>query len=81
MKRLLYIAASPRKERSRSAMVADHLLARLTQRYPALMVERLDVFAANFPAFDQEAVEGRYNLLAGNAVDPAQAAAWQELKR
>jgi FMN-dependent NADH-azoreductase len=80
MKRLLYIAASPRKERSRSAMVADHLLARLTQRYPALTVERLDIFATNLPAFDQEAVEGRYNLLAGNAVDPAQADAWQELK-
>jgi FMN-dependent NADH-azoreductase len=80
MKRLLYIAASPRKERSRSAMVADHLLARLTQRYSALKVERLDIFAANLPAFDQEAVESRYNLLAGNAVDPAQEATWQELK-
>ncbi len=80
MKRLLHIVASPRQERSRSAMVAEHLLARVMQRHPALEVERLDLFAANLPAFDHAAVEGRYHLLAGHAVDPAEAAIWQELK-
>ena len=81
MKRLLLIGASPRKERSRSAMVADHFLARIQARYPAMKVERLDLFEADLPAFDQDAVEGRYHLLSGNAVDPAQAAAWQDLKK
>ncbi|MEY3906714.1 MAG: hypothetical protein RIR59_1537 [Pseudomonadota bacterium] len=80
MKRLLHIIASPRQQRSRSAMVADHLLARLVQRYPALEVEQLDVFAAKFPPFDHDAVDGRYHLLAGHPVDPDQAAIWQELK-
>ena len=81
MNRLLYIGASPRKERSRSAMVADHLLVRLKERYPALLVERLDLFDIDLPAFDQDAVAGRYHLLAGNAVDPAQADAWRDLKK
>jgi len=81
MNRLLYIGASPRKERSRSAMVADHLLVRLKERYPALLVERLDLFDIDLPAFDQDAVAGRYHLLAGNAVDPGQADAWRDLKK
>lgn len=81
MNRLLHICASPRKERSRSAMVADRFLARLMERYPALVVERLDLFDVDLPSFDQNAVEGRYHLLAGDAVDPAQTAAWQDLKK
>ena len=81
MNRLLYIGGSPRKERSRSAMVADRFLARLKERYPALSVERLDVFDIDLPAFDQDAVAGRYHLLAGNAVDPEQADAWRDLKK
>ena len=81
MNRLLYIGASPRKERSRSAMVADRFLARLKERYPALSVERLDVFDIDLPAFDKDAVAGRYHLLAGNAVDPEQADAWRDLKK
>ena len=81
MNRLLYIGGSPRKERSRSAMVADRLLTRLKERYPALSVERLDVFDIDLPAFDQDAVAGRYHLLAGNAVDPEQADAWRGLKK
>jgi len=81
MNRLLYIGASPRKERSRSAMVADRFLARLKERYPALSVERLDVFDIDLPAFDQDAVAGRYHLLAGNAFDPEQADAWRGLKK
>ena len=81
MNRLLYIGGSPRKERSRSAMVADRFLARLKERYPALSVERLDVFDIDLPAFDRDAVAGRYHLLAGNAVDPEQADAWLDLKK
>lgn len=81
MNRLLYIGGSPRKERSRSAIVADRLLTRLKERYPVLSVQRLDVFDIDLPAFDQDAVAGRYHLLAGNAVDPEQADAWRDLKK
>ena len=79
--RLLYIVASPRKERSRSAMVADHFLARLKQRYPELVVEQLDLFNADLPALDQDAVASRYHIIADEAVDPAQADTWRDLKK
>jgi FMN-dependent NADH-azoreductase len=79
--RLLYIVASPRKERSRSAMVADHFLARLKQRYPELVVEQLDLFNTDLPAFDQDAVASRYQIIANEAIDPAQADAWRDLKK
>jgi FMN-dependent NADH-azoreductase len=81
MKRLLQINASPRRERSRSGMVADHFLGRIQAKYPSMDVERLDLFDADLPAFDQDAVEGRYHLLVGNPVEPIQAAAWQSLKK
>jgi FMN-dependent NADH-azoreductase len=81
MNRLLYIGASPRKERSRSAMVADRFLTRLRQRYPALVVERLDVFDADLPLFDHDAVASRYDIIAGEAVDPARTDAWRDVKK
>lgn len=81
MRKLLYIVASPRKERSRSIMVADHFLARLKQRYPKLIVERLDLFDADLPSFDYDAVALRYDIIADEAVDPAQTDAWQGLKK
>lgn len=81
MKRLLHIDASPRRARSRSGVVADHFLERIQAKYPSMAVERLSLFDADLPAFDQVAVEGRYHLLAGNPVEPAEAVAWQNLKK
>ena len=62
-------------------MVADHFLARLQQRYPALVVEQLDLFDADLPAFDQDAVASRYDIIADEAIDPARTAAWRDLKK
>ena len=81
MKRLLYINASPRGTRSRSGAISETLLKRLSENRPALEIEQLDLFTAELPPFDAQAVEGRYHLLAGNAVEPQQAEAWQALRR
>ncbi len=62
-------------------MVADHFLARLKQRYPALAVERLDLFDEDLPSFDQDAVASRYHIIADEAVDLAQTEAWRDLKK
>ena len=74
-RRLLHIEASPRGARSRSTLVAKALLAQL----PDVAVERLAVFEADLPAFDGTAIEGRYALIAGEAVDAAAAADWQRI--
>ncbi|OYY70307.1 FMN-dependent NADH-azoreductase [Sphingomonas sp. 28-63-12] len=80
MKRLLHINASPRRARSRSGMISAPLLAGLQAAMPALSVETIDLFEADLPPFDHDAIEGRYGLLAGAPVPADQAAAWQRLR-
>ncbi|WP_298197673.1 NAD(P)H-dependent oxidoreductase [Novosphingobium sp.] len=76
MARLLHISASPRGDRSRSDKVARRLIAGLG----AAEVETLDLAAAALPAFDGAAIEGRYDLIEGRAVDPAVIAAWEGIR-
>lgn len=80
MKRLLYVKASPRGERSRSGAIADRLLDGLREARPGLEVETLELFEADLPAFDREAIEGRYARLVGGPVEPEQALAWGRLE-
>jgi FMN-dependent NADH-azoreductase len=80
MKRLLHISASPRKDRSRSAIVAAHFLARLQLRFPNLDIEQLDLFDVDLPPFDQAVVDARYHVLGGGKVDPAQEKLWQDVR-
>jgi FMN-dependent NADH-azoreductase len=80
MKRLLHINASPRGARSRSGAISAQLLAGLCAAMPALTVETLDLFEADLPPFDRDAIEGRYGLLIGEPVPPEQAAAWGRLR-
>jgi FMN-dependent NADH-azoreductase len=75
MTKLLHIDASPRGERSRSAMVARHLLARL----PEARVETLSVFES-LPAFDNAAIEARYAIIHGERADPETVAAWGTIR-
>jgi len=80
MKRLLHVNASPRGARSRSGIVGAQFLAALQGAHPGLEVETLDLFELDLPDFDGGAIEGRYNLLMGEAVDPEQAQAWAEIR-
>ena len=74
--RLLHIDASPRGARSRSAMVARRLIERLR----GYDVERLPLFEVDLPPFDGAAIEGRYALIAGEAVDAEARAAWSRIE-
>lgn len=78
--RLLHIDASPRAERSRSRAVADTFLAAMAERSDAPEVERLDVWNAALPDLGSGMIEGRYDLIAGKAVPPEQAAAWEDIR-
>ena len=80
MKRLLHINASPRGARSRSGTISAQILAGLSAANPALVIETLDLFEADLPPFDAQAIEGRYGLLMGAPVPPEQAAAWDRLR-
>ena len=65
MTRILYITASPRGERSRSQTVARAFLEACTERDPGAEVVTLDLFAADLPPFDAEAVRGKFAAMAG----------------
>lgn len=80
MKRLLHINASPRGARSRSGTISGQVLAGLSAANPALVVETIDLFDADLPPFDVQAIEGRYGLLMGTPVPAEQAAAWDQLR-
>ncbi|MBB4632400.1 FMN-dependent NADH-azoreductase [Sphingosinicella soli] len=75
-RRLIHINASPRGNRSRSAMVARHLLERLDD----VAVETLDLDTVDLPALAGETIEGRYALLAGEDVAGEIAADWDRIR-
>jgi len=78
--RLLHIDASPRAERSRSRHVADIFLAALAERDDAPQVERLDLWREILPDLGGGIIEGRYDLIAGDAVSPELSAAWDDIQ-
>ncbi len=79
--KLLHIDASPRGQRSRSRNVADTFLTAVAEREDAPEVERFDVWQAKLPDLGGGMIEGRYDLIAGEAVPPEMAAAWDDIQR
>ena len=73
--KLLFVDGSPRGARSRSGMVARHLLDRL----PDVAVTHLSVFDP-LPEFDGAAIDARYAIIHGERADPDKVAAWEEIR-
>lgn len=65
MRRVLYIKASPRTDRSHSIAVADAFLETYRQANPNDEVVTLDLFEAKLPAFDLEAASAKYKIMHG----------------
>lgn len=79
MPRLLYIEASPRKDRSTSIRVAREFLDTYAAAHPADTVDVLDLWGEELPAFDGEAINAKYAILHGQAHSQAQKAAWAKV--
>lgn len=79
MKRLLYIQASPRGDRSASTHVAHAYIEALRKHGP-VEVDKLDVWKDNLPSFDGDALEAKYAGLAGQPLTEAQKAAWKSIE-
>jgi FMN-dependent NADH-azoreductase len=79
--KLLHIDASPRDKRSRSRTVADNFLVALAEREDAPEIERLDVWQADLPDLGGGMIEGRYDLIRGEAAPPELATAWVDIQR
>ena len=75
MRRLLYIEASPRKERSASIQVAQSFLQTLAEQED-IAIDTLDLWSTGLPEFDGSALAAKYAGLSGAALTPDQATAW-----
>ena len=79
MAKLLYIEASPRKDRSRSIRVARAFLAAHQKSHPNDSVETLDLWATTLPPFHGPTIEAKYAILQGESHTPEQAQAWKSV--
>ena len=79
MSKLLYIKASPMKERSYSVATADAFVDAYKKSHPKDEVKVLDLFSANLPAFDFVAASGKYNIMHGKTHSPEEKTAWDKV--
>ena len=78
---LLYIQASPRKERSKSIKVADAFVAAYRQANPDDEVVTLNLFEVDLPVFDGPTLDTKYAILHGIEPTDEQKAAWAAVER
>ncbi|MBW2072470.1 MAG: NAD(P)H-dependent oxidoreductase [Deltaproteobacteria bacterium] len=78
---LLYIEASPRKERSSSIEVARSFIDEYQRTHSADIVDTLDLWNTTLPEFDGDVVEAKYLILHGEQVADSQRRAWAEVEQ
>jgi FMN-dependent NADH-azoreductase len=79
MGRLLYIEASPRKNRSSSIAAARAFLEAYQAAHPGDVVETWDLWAEPLPEFDGAMLEAKYSVIHGTNQTSEQARAWGEV--
>jgi len=81
MPRLLYVEASPRKDRSASIEVSRAFLEAYRVAHPDDEVETLDIWASDLPSFNGEALAAKYAGLSGTPLTTKQKTVWDEIQR
>ncbi len=79
MSKVLYIKASPMKERSYSISTADAFAKAYKKTHPNDEIKVLDLFLVNLPAFDFVAASGKYKIMHGKPHSPEEKAAWDKV--
>ncbi len=79
MTKLLYIEASPRKDRSYSIKVASAFLDAYRLAHPKHKIETLDLWQLALPEFTSETIDAKYRILHGEQQTSAEAKAWEKV--
>jgi FMN-dependent NADH-azoreductase len=79
MSKLLYIKASPMKERSNSIAAADAFVEAYKKSHPNDQVKTIDLFSAKLPEFDFVAASGKYKIMRGKPHSPEEKTAWDKV--
>ncbi|QSR87322.1 NAD(P)H-dependent oxidoreductase [Candidatus Methylacidiphilum infernorum] len=80
MSKILYIEASPRKDRSFSIAAAQAFLQKYKEKHPQDVVELLDLWAKDLPRFDGYVLESKYAIFHGLEHTPEQKRAWKAVE-
>ncbi|MHC5086962.1 MAG: FMN-dependent NADH-azoreductase [Planctomycetota bacterium] len=81
MQKLLYIQASPRKERSKSTQVASAFLESYQKSHADDTVDTLNIFEEDLPTFDGLKVQAKYTILHGKEHTPEERQAWDAIEK
>lgn len=81
MAKLLYIQASPRKERSKSNQAAAAFIESYMQVNPKDTVETLNVFEEDLPSIDGLTVQARYSIMHGKSHTLEEREAWDAVEK
>ena len=81
MQQLLYIQASPRKERSKSTQVASAFLESYQQSHVEDTVETFNIFEEDLPTFDGLKVQAKYTILHGKEHSREERQAWDAIEK
>lgn len=79
MTKLLYIEASPRKERSKSIAVAKEFIRQYKASHPNDEVVTIDLWNKALPEFDGFTIDAKYQVLHGQSFTTEQKQAWQSV--
>jgi FMN-dependent NADH-azoreductase len=80
MARLLYIEASPRKERSASIEIARIFVDEYERTHPSDKVETLDLWHLSMPEFNGHVIDSKYVILHGLEHTEEQKRAWRAVE-
>ena len=81
MKKILHIIATPRGDASRTLKISGTFLESLKNKYPACVVDTLDLFKETIPSLTLKTVDGKYLLLAGKDLSGDLKEAWRDIER
>jgi FMN-dependent NADH-azoreductase len=81
MKKLLYIKASPRGDRSHSHKTALAFIEEYRRGNPNDEIETIDLFRENLPEFDNFAAESKYAIMHGKEKTAEQVKKWTQIEK
>lgn len=79
MKKLLYVKASPRSDKSISLKLGDAYLRAYKEKYPDVQVDEIDLWHANLPEFDGDSAAAKVSFFGEAAMNEKQKTVYEEL--
>ena len=80
MSKLLYVEASPMKDRSRSTAVAAAFLETYKTQWRTDEISSLDLWRTKLPAFDAETIDAKFAVLRNNTFTEQQWNRWESVR-